>query len=69
MDDTRGRIAVPDVSEATALEISPAMIEAGERAIFSSDVWPNLCVGGWSSDLAVAVYRAMEDARFPKRRQ
>jgi hypothetical protein len=75
MVDTTNAIAsnepVSDLSEAGApeIEITSAMIDAGERAIFASDVWPNLCLFGWSSDLAEQVYRAMEGARLTKRHQ
>ena len=59
---------LPEAGASETVEITPAMVEAGERAIFASDVWPNLCLSEWSSDLAIAVYRAMEAARLTTRR-
>jgi hypothetical protein len=51
---------------APEIEITPAMIEAGEREIFASGVWPSECYGDWSSDLAMRVYRAMASAGLAK---
>jgi len=47
-------------------EVTPDMIEAGEKAILAFGVTPPLSTSGWASDLASAVYRAMERARLPK---
>jgi hypothetical protein len=48
-------------------EITPEMVEAGEKAIFASGVWPDLCVSELASSLADQVYRAMEAARCSMR--
>jgi hypothetical protein len=45
------------------IEVTSAMIEAGERAIFSFGVQPDLSTAGWACDLATEVYRAMVRAR------
>lgn len=55
IDLNDSRAGAPEIE----IEITPDMIDAGERAIFSSDVWPDLCLSEWSSDLAIRVYRAM----------
>jgi hypothetical protein len=61
--DKDGKWAASDLSEAGApgneIEITPAMIEAGERVILASGVWPDQCYGGWQTDLAIRVYQAM----------
>ena len=51
------------------IEITPEMIEAGEKAIFASGAWPDLATADWSSDLVDRVYQAMEDARCSKQYQ
>ena len=62
---TIGSISSPQpiVAAAGAPDVTPAMIEAGERAIFAFGMTPNLSTGGWASDLAIEVYRAMERSR------
>lgn len=47
----------------TEIEITPEMVEAGERAIFQSPDWA--LIGGLvaSDDLACLVYSAMEACR------
>jgi len=78
MVDTTGakasNAAASDLTEAGApdeIEITPAMIEAGERAIFAFGVEPWLSTGDWASDLANQVYRAMaqEDSTMRNRSQ
>ena len=49
------------------VEITPKMIEAGVSAIFASGVEPWISTADWASDLADQVYRAMANARLPKR--
>ncbi len=51
-------MASPKVQNKEA-EVTPEMIEAGERAIFAFGVEPLLSTAGWSASLAERVYRAM----------
>jgi hypothetical protein len=56
----------PENAGAPEDEVTPAMLKAGERAIFAFGVVPDLSTAEWASSLADQVYRAMEGARHPK---
>jgi hypothetical protein len=45
---------------APEIEVTPEMIEAGERTIFAFGVRPDLSTAGWAASLAEQVYQAME---------
>ena len=67
--NTRGsRKPLSPLGEAGApeIEVTPAMIEAGERAIFAFGVRPCLSTADWAASLANLVYQAMEGARCPR---
>ena len=70
--DTRGSMGVASASSgagAPEVEITPAMIEAGEETILASALRPEVAEPSWAFSLAREVYLAMEGARCSKRHQ
>lgn len=55
------------ITGAPEIEVTPEMAEAGERAIFSFGVTPDLSTADWACALASQVYRAMEAVARPNR--
>lgn len=59
----------PLAAGAPNIEITPAMIEAGAEIFYERSLRPEIAASSWEEDLAKAVYRAMESARYPKPNQ